>query len=209
MYQKRTYYIDYENTGKTPFGRMILGPKDRCVIFWSEKSFYFSLEYAEMLRGKVRFVKTGVGKNAMDFQILAYLMVHRKKDRMYFIVSNDHGYDHAISMLEREGICNVKRLSSDLSENKDNAENAPEDNPVSAAENGPFEASMMEILNSLSDGNTEDRLLDALPKNVRGECAAILRMSPTKTTLHGNLCKRFGMTEGRALYLHLRSLRDK
>lgn len=50
-------------------------------------------------------------KNALDFEIVTYIGLHRKKYSIFYVVSDDHGYDAAIEQFMREKVICFRRKS--------------------------------------------------------------------------------------------------
>ena len=95
------YLIDYENIRKDGV-RFLEGVRERdaVVMFYSEQCKNISLDVIdEIVRMKLQYtsVKAKVGtKNALDFQLashLGYLIGRGDRASVYYIISNDKGYD--------------------------------------------------------------------------------------------------------------------
>lgn len=119
----RIYYIDYENVkGAGTEGIDGLSVDDRVKIFAKGKSDAMKFDDIKLImtsKAKVVIddVVTGT-KNALDFQLLADLLVdvfdNRKANvsARYCIISKDKGYDPAILQMKKRGIDCVTRAES-------------------------------------------------------------------------------------------------
>ncbi|MBQ3903882.1 MAG: hypothetical protein II744_02805, partial [Eubacterium sp.] len=111
------YFIDFENVnsnGLIGISKTNVNETDKIVIFYSEKAKSITIDlHKELEKTKVvkEYVKVKVGTaNALDFQLASYLgaYVEKEKDKRYFIISKDLGFDAVCDFWKSRGII-IKR----------------------------------------------------------------------------------------------------
>ena len=114
------YFVDFENVnsgGLTGITKTNMNETDRIIIFYSENAKTLTMDlHRELEKTKVikEYVKVNVGTaNALDFQLASYLgaYIEREKDKRYFIVSKDLGFDAVCDFWKSRGII-LKRIDS-------------------------------------------------------------------------------------------------
>lgn len=117
--KKRTasYYIDFENVrGAGLDGVETLHDGDRVAVLYGSKDSALKIEQVQHVLdspAKVEFIKVATGKHdALDFQLVALLFMDMKKNRDFFIISKDTGFDFAIRMAKARGMERVFRRES-------------------------------------------------------------------------------------------------
>ena len=114
------YFIDFENVnsnGLIGISKTNVNETDKIVIFYSEKAKSITIDlHKELEKTKVvkEYVKVKVGTaNALDFQLASYLgaYVEKEKDKRYFIISKDLGFDAVCDFWKSRGII-IKRIDS-------------------------------------------------------------------------------------------------
>jgi hypothetical protein len=114
--------IDYENVNSNGLkGVEGVSSKDKIIIFYKENSTMSVSAHKklESCKAEKEYICVSKGtKNALDFQLVAYLGVlfERNQDAEFAIISNDGGFDAAIEFLKK---CKVKRYKN-LAECKQN-----------------------------------------------------------------------------------------
>lgn len=109
--------IDYENVNSSGLkGVENISSKDRLIIFYKENSTITMSSHKKLESTKANkeyiCVKKST-KNALDFQLVAYLGVLCSKDptQEYVIISNDGGFDSAIDFLSDFNITRYTNLA--------------------------------------------------------------------------------------------------
>ncbi len=98
--------IDYENVGSSGLkGVENVSSKDKVIIFYKENSTLTMSAHKKLECSKAEkeyFCVKKSTKNALDFQLVAYLGVLCQQDPAaeYAIISNDGGFDAAIDFLK-------------------------------------------------------------------------------------------------------------
>ncbi len=113
------YLVDYENVNKHGLvGIESLHPNDKVVIFYSFEGSVLPVYMVDECRAKLEFRKVYSGtKNALDFQLVAYLFHEMQPEEDYFIISEDNGYDILIPMAFSYG--NIIARKSFIGEDED------------------------------------------------------------------------------------------
>lgn len=117
--ERRIFVIDTENTNNYSFiNECNLNNEDKIVLFFSDKSKSITIETFDCLLNCNASIKTERvlvgGKNALDFQIVAFItekVIKNTYDKIY-IVSNDNGFIYAIDYINKS--YNGKKLYSHL-----------------------------------------------------------------------------------------------
>lgn len=172
--------IDLENIGNKGFkGLDNLSSKDRVIVFYKENSTVSIKVLVKYCNSKMQkefvCVKEST-KNAVDFQIVACLgkLSSELPDEEFYVVSNDGGFDAAVSYLKDFG----KKISrkSDLASCKTTA------NATAAKEK--VEATVQSVA-------------EYAPKFAEkaNEIADVVNKYKTKTAINNNLMKMFSSKE--------------
>lgn len=120
---KRIFVMDMENTSDFGFlTKYEVTKKDEVILFLSDKSKPIAnkdLRYIldNKINLKNEYVTVGT-KNAMDFQIVAYISLNLKSNREYYIVSDDKGYDSVINYMSTKSNKKIQRISQNIEKGK-------------------------------------------------------------------------------------------
>lgn len=116
---KRIYLIDTENISNYDFlVSENVGKNDELIFFCSSNSRGIRFEDAKLLlenEATKSFEVVNVGnKNALDFQLVTYVSINiaaKDAEIEYYIVSNDKGYEVAISYIKEKIGVEITRVS--------------------------------------------------------------------------------------------------
>lgn len=114
----RRFYVDFENVKSEGLkGVGSLTANDVVYILFSYNADSVKMHTVkQILRSKatIEAIEAEVGvKNALDFQLLACLSCDYSTKDIFYIVSNDTGYDKFIkTFIARSGVENIFRMSS-------------------------------------------------------------------------------------------------
>lgn len=117
---ERLFVVDTENCGNNQYeGLAKLTKKDKVVFITSKNSQGLQSRIMnEIINCKAIkesiFIEVG-GKNALDFQLVAYLSMQiqkNKKCKEYYIISKDKGYDYAINFLKSQSNSCISRINN-------------------------------------------------------------------------------------------------
>ena len=102
------YLIDFENVKSEGIkGILQLTEKDTVIIFYSVNADTLTFETMDMIfNSKAKLKKYKIihgGKNSLDFQLTTYLgyLIHEGTDNCFYIISNDHGFQHVVEFWKR------------------------------------------------------------------------------------------------------------
>lgn len=102
------YLIDFENVKSEGIkGILQLTENDTVIIFYSVNADTLTFETMDMIfNSKAKLQKYKIihgGKNSLDFQLTTYLgyLIHEGKDNCFYIISNDHGFQHVVEFWKR------------------------------------------------------------------------------------------------------------
>lgn len=115
----RVFIVDMENTNNFKFlTKYEITKKDEIILFLSDKSKSINpkdLQYIldNNLKIKSEYVSVGT-KNAMDFQIVAYISLNIKSNKQYYIVSDDKGFTVAINYISEKTNKKIELISQDI-----------------------------------------------------------------------------------------------
>lgn len=102
---KRVFIMDMENTNNFNFLKKYeVSKKDEVILFLSDNSRCIppkDLTYIldNEINIKSEYVSVGT-KNAMDFQMVAYISLNVKSNKQYYIVSDDKGFEVAANYIK-------------------------------------------------------------------------------------------------------------
>lgn len=137
---ERLFIIDTENIGGTQYeGLSQLSKKDKVVFIMSKNSQGLQgLVMNEIINCKAikESILVDVGaKNALDFQLIAYLSMQIQKNRKcnkYYIISKDKGYDAVVNFLNQQSKAEIARITS-FNINSSSLKNEYIENPSSSS----------------------------------------------------------------------------
>ena len=111
------FLIDYQNVHNTGLnGIEELTSSDRLILFLKENDTFSAVNHIKLEQAPVQreyiFVAPNT-KNALDFQLVASLGLRcaANPEEEYYIVSNDQGYDAAITFLKNQGYKVTRRYN--------------------------------------------------------------------------------------------------
>lgn len=124
------YLVDSENVNDIwVMLAMVLPQDDEILIFYTNKSPHVSyervVELTQISSSSLQWIKCVEGSNALDFQLVTELgaRVATTKDKRFVIISNDTGFDAAVTYWQQRGedVCRMKttdckRLARELSD---------------------------------------------------------------------------------------------
>lgn len=114
---QRFYLVDTENQGCAALKRILKIPDTarKFLLFYTNYSQHLDFQTIRLIAeqsSSMEFIECNYGiKNALDFQLVSYLgyLIHQYPDATFTIVSNDGGFDPAISFWKDRRI-RVSRL---------------------------------------------------------------------------------------------------
>lgn len=198
---RRLFIVDTENTNNYSFvSEYKLTKDDNIALFISNKTkgikFDGIVELFET-KAKVELEKVEVGeKNSLDFQLVVFVTerVFRGKFDEIYIVSNDNGYQAAISYLASKFKKNVVLLSNiKLAEGTESAEETALAKDLKEKEISTSEEVEKAIRMSIN-----------LPDETVQKIIEIKNQSCAINDFHNKMRNAFGLEEGRDLYLKLK-----
>lgn len=109
----RNFYIDYENVHSAGLQEIDrLEKNDSVYIFYSVNAESVKMPIVKAARetkAHLEFIECETGKlNALDFQLLAFLILNLNKKFENYIISNDTGFDSALKIVKKKGF-KIKR----------------------------------------------------------------------------------------------------
>lgn len=224
------YLIDFENvTSSGIAGVQSLSKDDRVYIFYTANASNMSFAaHLNLLSSPAEISYYNVsngGKNALDFQLASFLgyLISQGKDKRFFIISNDKGYEHVKCFWEQSGMApgvsingspSVKRtlalekpFTAKIQQSEPEAieitkpdaveEKLPPQKPKQTNENPTLtdkEIQLNEIFIK-TDINDNDQ---------KNKITALLKEAKGKQDLYRGLIKLFGMDRGVDIYKKLR-----
>lgn len=161
--------IDYENVGSNGLkGVENISSKDKIIIFYKENSTLTMSAHKKLECSKAEkeyiCVKKNT-KNALDFQLVAYLglLCYKEPDKEYAIISNDGGFDSAIEFLKAFKIGRY----SNLGLSKQGVKNATANEVSNLAPE--YSAKANEIANVIDSYKTKQAINNNLMKILKSE----------------------------------------
>ena len=161
--------IDYENVGSNGLkGVESISSKDKIIIFYKENSTLTMSAHKKLELSKAEkeyiCVKKST-KNALDFQLVAYLglLCYKEPDKEYAIISNDGGFDSAIEFLKDFKIGRY----SNLGLSKQGVKNVTANEVSSLAPE--YSAKANEIANVIDSYKTKQAINNNLMKILKSE----------------------------------------
>lgn len=119
------YLIDFENVNSAGIsGIQKLTKEDKVYIFYtanaSNMSFAAHLNLLSSPAEVVYYNVSSGGKNALDFQLSSFLgyLICQGKEKNFFIISNDRGYEYVKNFWERSGLAADITISGSPSVNR-------------------------------------------------------------------------------------------
>lgn len=102
---KRFYLVDTENQGCSALKKILKAPDiaRKFLLFYTNYSQHLDFQTVRLIAeqaASMEFIECRYGiKNALDFQLISYLgfLIHQYPEAAFTIVSNDGGFDPAIS----------------------------------------------------------------------------------------------------------------
>ena len=103
----KKFYVDYENINCSGLSDInLLSENDEVNIFYSDNANTVKIPTVENLlisKCKIIFHKVEIGTaNALDFQLLAKLLLDINDANDYYIVSKDNGYNCALTVAKNQ-----------------------------------------------------------------------------------------------------------
>lgn len=119
------YLIDFENVNSAGIsGIQKLTKEDKVYIFYTANAANMSFAaHLNLLSSPAEVVYYNVssgGKNALDFQLSSFLgyLICQGKEKNFFIISNDRGYEYVKSFWEKSGIATDITINGSPSVNR-------------------------------------------------------------------------------------------
>ncbi len=224
------YLIDFENvTSSGISGVQNLTKDDRVYIFYTANASCISFSaHLNLLSSPAEISYYNVsngGKNALDFQLASFLgyLISQGKEKQFFIISNDKGYDHVKSFWEQSGMApgisingspSVKRtlalekpFTAKIQQTEPDAidicppaadkEKLPEKRENQAKENPAFTDTEIQLNGIFTKTQINDN-------EQRNKITALLKETKGKQDFYRGLIKLFGMDQGVNIYKKLR-----
>ncbi|MBQ7980282.1 MAG: hypothetical protein IJ305_01600 [Oscillospiraceae bacterium] len=119
------YLVDFENvTSAGISGVQKLTKEDKVYIFYTANAANMSFAaHLNLLSSPAEIIYYNVssgGKNALDFQLSSFLgyLISQGKDKQFYIISNDRGYEHVKTFWELSGMADGVTINGSPSVNR-------------------------------------------------------------------------------------------
>lgn len=224
------YLIDFENvTSSGISGVQNLTKDDRVYIFYTANASCISFSaHLNLLSSPAEISYYNVsngGKNALDFQLASFLgyLISQGKEKQFFIISNDKGYEHVKSFWEQSGMAPGISINGSPSVKRTLALEKPFTSKIQQTEPDAIDicppAADKEKLSppkinqakekpTLTD--TEIQLNEIFTRtnindnDKRNKITALLKETKGKQDFYRGLIKLYGMDQGVEIYKKLR-----